>query len=59
MGLGKSIYRENAAVALALIDTMEARNVLLKGSKSRFKVIREASNGATAKNGVSGEYADD
>lgn len=41
-GSGKLIFRECAAIALALIDTPEARNVLQKAAKSRFKVIRRA-----------------
>ncbi len=42
MGSGKLPIREGAAVALALIDTPEARDALHKASKSKFKVIREA-----------------
>jgi hypothetical protein len=42
MGSGKPVFREGAAIALALLDTPEAKNVLDKASKSRFKVIRKA-----------------
>jgi HEAT repeat protein len=42
MGSGKLIFREGAAIALALLDTPEAKDVLLKASKNRFKVIRKA-----------------
>ncbi|MBW2465697.1 MAG: hypothetical protein JRF02_00205 [Deltaproteobacteria bacterium] len=59
IGLGKSIYREGAAIALALLDTKEAKNVLLKASTSKFQVIREASQKAMAKSDVSGENTND
>ena len=42
MGSGKLIFREGAAIALALLNTSEARDVLIEASKSRFKVIRNA-----------------
>ncbi|MBN1830448.1 MAG: hypothetical protein JW884_15055 [Deltaproteobacteria bacterium] len=42
LGLGKPIFREGAAAALALLDTPEAKGVLQEASKSRFKVIRQA-----------------
>ena len=42
MGTGKLIFRENAAIALALLDTPEAKDVLQEASKSRFKVLRKA-----------------
>ena len=42
MGSGKLFYREGAAIALALLDTPEAKSVLLQASESRFKVIRKA-----------------
>ncbi len=42
MGSGKLIFREGAAVALALIDTPQAKEALQKASQSRFSVIREA-----------------
>ena len=54
-GFGKLIHREGAAVALALIDTWEAKDILLAASKSRFKVIREACHRAMAGSDVSGE----
>jgi hypothetical protein len=42
IGSGKLVFREYAAIALALLNTLEAKNVLQKASKSRFKVIRKA-----------------
>jgi hypothetical protein len=42
MSSGKLFYREGAAIALALLDTPEAKDVLLQASESRFKVIRKA-----------------
>jgi hypothetical protein len=42
MGSGKLIFREGAAIALALLDTPEAKDVLQKASKSKFGVIRKA-----------------
>ena len=59
IGLRKLIYREGAAVALALIDTLETKDILLAASKSRFKVIRKAFQRAMARSGVSGENAND
>jgi hypothetical protein len=44
MGSGKLIFREGAAIALALLNTPEAKDVLLKASKSRFSVISKAYN---------------
>jgi len=58
-GLGKLIHREGAAVALALLDTWEAKDILLAASKSKFKVIREAFQRAMARSDVSGENAND
>jgi hypothetical protein len=55
MGEGKLIFRERAAIALALVDTPEANDVLQKASKSRFKVIRKAFDRAKALVYVSGE----
>jgi len=55
IGSGKLIYREGAAVALTLLDTLEAKNVLQKASESKFKVIRKAFNGTVSRNDVSGE----
>ncbi|MDT8335359.1 MAG: HEAT repeat domain-containing protein [Desulfurivibrionaceae bacterium] len=46
IGSGKLIFREGAAVALALLDTPAAKDVLRKAAKSRFKVIRIALAGA-------------
>lgn len=42
MGSGKLVFREGAAIALALLNTLEAKNALYKASKSRFKVIKKA-----------------
>jgi HEAT repeat protein len=42
MGTGRLVFREGAAIALALLDTPQARSVLLEASKSNFKVVREA-----------------
>jgi hypothetical protein len=42
MGSGKLIFREGAAIALALLDTPEAKDVLLQAATSRFKVSRKA-----------------
>jgi len=41
-GIGKLIHRQGAACALALLDTWEAKDVLLKASKSKFPVVRQA-----------------
>jgi HEAT repeat protein len=59
MGSGKLVFREGAAIALALLDTPEARDVLQKASKSRFKVLRKAFQRAMAKSEVSGENTND
>jgi hypothetical protein len=58
MGSGKLIFREGAAIALALLDTPEAKDVLQKASKSRFKVIRKAFD-RTKTITVSGENTND
>jgi hypothetical protein len=42
MGSGKLIFREGAAIALELLDTPEAKDVLQKASTSRFNVITKA-----------------
>jgi hypothetical protein len=55
MGSGKLVFREGAAVALALIDTPIAMDVLRKASQSRFKVIREAFARTRTIPNVSGE----
>jgi hypothetical protein len=54
MGTGKLIFREYAAIALALLDTSEATDVLLKASKSKFRVIKKAFDRTKTIN-VSGE----
>jgi hypothetical protein len=59
MGSGKLIYREGAAVALALLDTPEANDVLLKASQSKFGVIRKAFDKTKTLKKVSGENAND
>ncbi len=41
-GFGKLIHRQGAACALALIDTWEAKDILLKASTSKFPVIKRA-----------------
>jgi len=58
MGSGKLIFREGAAIALTLLDTPEAKDVLQKASKSRFKVIRKAFD-RTRTITVSGENTND
>ncbi|KPJ97967.1 MAG: hypothetical protein AMJ60_09835 [Desulfobacterales bacterium SG8_35] len=57
-GSGKLIFRESAAVALALLDSPEAKDVLQKASKSRFKVVRKAFE-RTKTITVSGEKTND
>ena len=59
IGVGKLIHREGAAIALALLDTWEAKDILLAASKSRFQVIRKAFQSAMARSDVSGENAND
>ena len=59
IGSGKLIYREGAAIALALIDTTAAKDVLQKAAKSRFKVIRKAFNRTKALRDFSGENTND
>jgi hypothetical protein len=59
IGSGKLVYREGAAIALELIDTLEAKDVLVKASKSKFKVIRKASHRTMAGNDISGENTND
>jgi hypothetical protein len=58
MGSGKLIFREGAAIALALLDTPEAKDVLQKASTSRFKVIKKAFD-RTKTITVSGEDTND
>jgi HEAT repeat protein len=59
MGSGKLIFREGAAIALALLDTPEAKDVLLQASTSRFKVTRKAVARTKTISDVSGEHAND
>ena len=54
-GLGRPVHREGAATALALLDKKQAQNILMKASKSRFKVIRNAFQKAMAAKETSGE----
>ena len=54
-GLGRPVHREGAATALALLDKKQAENTLMKASKSRFKVIRNAFQKAMAARETSGE----
>jgi len=42
MGSGKPVFREGAAIALTLLHTPEAKDILQKASKSRFRVVRNA-----------------
>jgi hypothetical protein len=58
MGSGKLIFREGAAIALALLNTPEAKDALQKASESKFKVIKKAFE-RTKKISVSGEKTDD
>jgi hypothetical protein len=58
MGSGKLLFREGAAIALALLETPEAKDVLHKASMSRFKVIRKAFD-RTKTIPVSGENTND
>jgi hypothetical protein len=58
MGSGKLIFREGAAIALALLDTPEAKDILQKASKSKFGVIRKAFD-RTKTITVSGENTND
>ncbi|UCD66155.1 MAG: hypothetical protein JSW69_00560 [Deltaproteobacteria bacterium] len=58
MGSGKLIFREGAAIALAYLDTPEAKDVLQEASMSKFKVIRKAFD-RTKTITVSGENAND
>jgi hypothetical protein len=59
MGSGKLIFREGAAIALALLDTHEAMDVLLQASTSRFKVIRKAFARTKTISDVPGENVND
>ena len=59
MGSGKAVFRDSAAIALALLGTPEAKNVLQKASKSRFKVIRKAFDRTETISILSGERTND
>lgn len=58
MGSGQPVFREGAAIALALLDTPEAKDVLGEAAKSRFKVIRKAFERSRTISDVSGENTD-
>jgi len=55
IGSGKPVFREGAAIALALLDTPEAKNVLQKASNSKFKVVRKALDKRKPTSVLSGE----
>jgi|GEM_PF-1919540 len=59
MGSGKPIFRGGAAIALALLDTPDAENILQKASKSRYKVIRNAFDKRKSIGAFSGENSND
>jgi HEAT repeat protein len=59
MGSGKPVFREGAAIALALLDTPEAKGVLKTASKSKFKVIRNALDKRNPLRALSGENTHD
>jgi hypothetical protein len=48
-GFGKLYHREGAATALAVMDTWEAKDILLEASKSKHKVVRQAFQKAMAR----------
>jgi HEAT repeat protein len=49
-GFGKLIHRQRAAHALAIINTWEAKDILLEASTSKFPVIRKAFQASMTKN---------
>jgi HEAT repeat protein len=55
IGLGKPLHREGAAIALNLLDSQQTKSILLKASKSRFRVIRDGYHRAMTKSDSSGE----
>jgi hypothetical protein len=57
-GFGKEIHRQGAATALALMDTREAKDLLLEASQSKFPVIRQALQAAMAKIDALGDKND-
>lgn len=59
MGSGKLFFRECAAIALAWLGSPEAKEVLQKASKSRFKVIRKALDRTKSICAVAGENTND
>jgi hypothetical protein len=48
-GFGKELHRQGAATALALMDTREAKDILLEASESKYPVIRQAFQAATVR----------
>jgi hypothetical protein len=46
---GKILHREGAAMGLLLMDTWEAKDILLEASHSRYPVIRQALQNAMAR----------
>jgi hypothetical protein len=48
-GFGKLLHREGAATALAVMDTWEAKDILLEASKSKHQIIRQAFQKAMAR----------
>ncbi len=48
-GFGKPLHRQSAATALALMGTLEAKEILLEASESKHQVIRNASQAAMAR----------
>jgi hypothetical protein len=42
LGLGKPLFRQNAAIALLLIDSGEAKNILTQAAQSSSAIIRNA-----------------
>jgi len=48
-GFGKLFHREGAATALAVMDTWEAKDILLEASKSKHQIIRQAFQKAMAR----------
>jgi hypothetical protein len=59
VGFGKPVHREGSAIALALLDNEQAEDILLKASKSMFKVIRGAFDKAMSMRDTSGEKIND
>jgi hypothetical protein len=58
-GFGKSVHREGAATALALLNSWESQDILMEASKSKYKIIREAFRKAMITIFKSGENVND